>query len=372
MRRSRAFVPAIVLGTLFISAAADPGTTARLWEYRNLGKAFYENPDTHQQAVEQLKKALDVAPDSVRERINYGLGLLRAGQTDSGTAQLLQAQKQDPTLAYTWFNLGIVYKHAGDYEKAIEQLKGATRLLPTEPIPHYNLASVYRSKGDNAAAIPEFLEAERLNPNLSGTHFQLFTIYQRTANPQAAARERQLFEETKKRNAGAAVPEDMEWCNYAELYDPPEPRSAAAAEPTRYKDQVIARDWDSATSAMHVIDAEGKGISDLLVWSHSRVLLYRRGAQPASDTGLEKIQNIRDIAVADFNNDGLSDLCILTDAGAAIYHNKAGAFSKLVDLPHTAGATKALALDFDHDYDLDILLFGTRTRTDSQRRQRQI
>ena len=262
MRRTCPFVPGFLLAcfVLFVFASvrvaaalqapANPAAAARLWEYRNLGKAFYENPDTHQQAVEELKKALDVAPESVRERINYGLALLRAGQTDAGTVELLRAQKQDPALPYSWFNLGIVYKHAGDYDRAIEQLKGAIRLIPNEPIPHYNLASVYRSKGDNAAAIPEFLEAERLNPGLSGTHFQLFTIYQRTGKSEDAARERQLFEDVKKRNAGAAVPEDMEWCNYAELYDPAEPRPAAAAEPTRFRDQIVARDWDSSSSNM--------------------------------------------------------------------------------------------------------------------------
>ena len=363
MRRTCLFVSAILLGALFLIPAAPQATTnsqseARLWEYRNLGKAFYENPDTHQQAVEQLKKALDIAPTSVRERINYGMGLLRADQTDAGTAELLRAQKENPQLPYTWFNLGIVYKHAGDYDKAIEQLSGAIRLIPNEAIPHYNLASVYRSKGDNASALPEFLEAERLNPGLSGTHFQLFTVYQRTGNPEAAARERQLFEDVKKHNAGAAVPEDMEWCNYAELYDPAEPRPSAAAEPTRFKDQIVARDWDPSTTNMHVVDSEGKGNSDLLVWSNDRVVLYKRGVQVATGTGLEKVRDIRDIAVADFNNDGLSDLCIATGEGAAIYSNNAGVFSKIVDLPNTAGITKALAIDYDHDYDLDLLLFG--------------
>ncbi len=361
------FAPALAVSALFIIAAPQSGpdtaSTARLWQYRNLGKAFYENPDTHQQAAEELKKALDAAPDSVRERINYGLGLLRAGQTEAGVTELLRAQKQDPSLPHTWFNLGIVYKHAGDYDKAIDQLKGAIRLIPSEAIPHYNLASVYRSKGDNAAAIPEFLEAERLNPGLSGTHFQLFTIYQRTGNPEGAARERQLFEEAKKRNAGAAVPEDMEWCNYAELYDPSDPRpAAAAAQPTHFKDQLIASGWNSSSTdipvGMHVIDSEGKGNSDLLVWSHDRIVLYKHGTQAAAATGLEKVKNVRDVAIADFDNDGLSDLCIVTDTGAAIYGNKAGVFSKLLDFPNTAGVTRALAVDYDHDYDLDLLLFG--------------
>ncbi len=66
-------------------------------------------------------------PKSVREQINYGLALLRTGKNDAAVEQLTQAQKQDPSLPYTWFNLGIFYKHAGDYDKAMEQLRGMIR-----------------------------------------------------------------------------------------------------------------------------------------------------------------------------------------------------------------------------------------------------
>ncbi len=359
MRSTRFFALVILASAVFSTAAPDSSPRAELWEDRNLGKAFYENPDTHAQAVDVLKKALALAPDSPRERVNYGLALLRAGQTEPGIQELLQAQKQDPTLPHTWFSLGVAYKHAGDYDKAIEEFKGAIKLVPTDPIFRYNLASVYRSKGDNAAAVPEFLEAERLNPNLSGTHFQLFTIYGRTGQKEDAARERALFEEVKKRTAGAAVPEDMEASSYSELYDPPEPRPAADKEPTQYSDQLIAKGWGTDAN-MHVIDLEGKGSPALLVWSPDRVVLYRNGTTAATNTGLEGLKDVRDIAVADLNNDGLPDLCVLTGSGASIYQNKGGTFSKLLDLPNTAGATKVLAVDYDHDYDLDLLFFGPK------------
>ena len=91
-------------------------SNAELWRYRNLGKAFYENPTTQAQAVTEFRKALDIAPDSVREIVNYGLALLRAGNTQAGIAELLKAQKLDPKLPHTWFNLGIAYKNQGDLD----------------------------------------------------------------------------------------------------------------------------------------------------------------------------------------------------------------------------------------------------------------
>src|SRR5208283_3637909 len=79
---------------------------ARIWQHRNLGKAFYENPTTHKEAVEELRRALALAPNSVRERLNYALALLRQGDVRSATAELEMVQKRNPKLPYTWFNLG--------------------------------------------------------------------------------------------------------------------------------------------------------------------------------------------------------------------------------------------------------------------------
>ncbi len=358
MRSVKTFAALTALCVFAIVAADIPQAEDRLWAHRNLGKAFYENPDTHVQAVDELHAALELAPNSVRERINYGLALLRAGRTDEGVAELIRAQKQDPAIPHTWFNLGIAYKHSGDYDKAIEQLRGAIRLVPSEPVAHYNLAAVLRAKGDTAAALPEFLTAEKLDPNLAGPHFQLFTLYQRAGDRDAAGRERQAFEEAKKRNDGAAVPEDMEWCFYAELYDPPEPRPSAASEPTRYDDHLVSTGWDPAISRMQVIDFEGTGHADLLVWSRDRAMLLKNGVEPAKNSGLEGLHDIRDISAGDFDNDGLTDLCVITGSGAALFHNNHGTFSKYADLPDTAGVSKALWLDYDHDYDLDLLLFG--------------
>src|SRR5215475_4770747 len=90
--------------------AQDIQKREALAQARNLGKAFYENPTTQLQAVGEFKKALDLNPDSARERINYGLALLRAAKTPEGIAELEKAQKQDPAIPHTWFNLGIAYK----------------------------------------------------------------------------------------------------------------------------------------------------------------------------------------------------------------------------------------------------------------------
>ena len=64
--RDRVTVLAAVGGASWIvlgQASTDPS----LWQHRNLGKAFYENPTTHGEAVAELKEALALAPKSPRD-----------------------------------------------------------------------------------------------------------------------------------------------------------------------------------------------------------------------------------------------------------------------------------------------------------------
>ena len=112
----------------------------RLAAHRNLGKAFYENPTTQVQSVREFLRALELAPKSARERVNYGLALLRAGKTDEGIAELKAAQVADSSLPHTWFNLGIQYKKRGETAAALVQLRKARELAPGDAIIHYNIA----------------------------------------------------------------------------------------------------------------------------------------------------------------------------------------------------------------------------------------
>jgi len=177
MKWISALIGVAVGAILFVRAAAPTVTEERLARYRNLGKAFYENPTTQNEAVEEFRKALALAPNSARERLNYGLALLRAGKTAEGIAELRKVQKQDPSIPHTWFNLGIAYKKAGEQEAAIQQFEQIVKLVPDEPISHYNLGALYRLAGKTDEAIREFQIAAKLDSTLAAPHFQLFNTH---------------------------------------------------------------------------------------------------------------------------------------------------------------------------------------------------
>ncbi|MBP1775425.1 MAG: Tetratricopeptide 2 repeat protein, partial [candidate division NC10 bacterium] len=67
------------------------------------------------------------------------------------------------------------------------------------------------------------------------------------------------------------------------------------------------------------------------------------------------------VAAGDFDNDGLPDLCVLTQAGPELYRNAKGRFEKKEAKLPAGPFEAALWFDFDHDYDLDLLLFGKKS-----------
>jgi tetratricopeptide (TPR) repeat protein len=349
-------LPAIAAAGFAILVIAQPRPAApdeRLARVRNLGKAFYENPTTTKEAVAEFKQALALAPNSAREHINYGLALLHAGQPAEGMAELRTAQKMDPKIPHTWFNLGIAMKREGDLDGALTQFREMARLVPTEPVTHYQIGSILRAKGDTAAAAREFETARDLAPRLAGPHFQLYNLYRQLGKPQEAAAELRIFQELKKEQEGAAIPEDMEWCSYAEVYDPITGTPSAPPPPLTYRAEKIADGFDGVTS----IALDGGSQVSLIAWSAAHTVLFRGAKGPAVPAGLEDLRDVVFIAPGDFDNDGLSDLCVITTRGAMLYRNVNGTFRKHADL--AAGHFReAVWIDYDHDYDLDLLLLG--------------
>jgi tetratricopeptide (TPR) repeat protein len=336
--------------------AAEAPVSPALAQHRNLGKAFYENPTTQAEAVVEFKKALDLAPNSVREKLNYGLALLRAGKIPEGVAELKDVQRRDPKLPHTWFNLGIYYKKSGDSDAATAQFERMIQLVPNEAIPHYQLGTLYKLQGKTAEAQAQFELAAKLDPQLAAAHFQLYNLYRQQQQPEKAAAELAEFQRLKKEAEGAAIPEDVDWCVYAEIYDPPAPPTALVrgAAPPTYEDHVL----EGSAKGSIAIDSTGDGSTDLLAWSPEGVRLYRHGRNLVADSGLGDLKGVLSVAAGDFNNDGFMDLVVLTEAGPVLMANSHGRFSRVdAKLPQRR-FERAVWIDYDHDYDLDLMLLG--------------
>ncbi|MEX2261885.1 MAG: tetratricopeptide repeat protein [Bryobacteraceae bacterium] len=363
MKRAVLALTTAAVAVFLMVGSPDAGPAEdRLWHHRNLGKAFYENPTTQIQAVDEFKKALDLAPDSARERLNYGLSLLRAGKTKEGIDEIEKAQKQDPKIPHTWFNLGVAFKKESEYERAIQQFEQMVKLVPDEPVSHYNLGVLYKLTGKTGVALKSFEMASRLNPNLAGPHFQLYNAYRQAGRAEDAARELKIFQEIKKRQVGAAVPEDLEWSFFSEIYETIDPRSEPAAEAAviQLQEQKVGKPLDAATAGLAVIDLDGDGQLDLLVWSASAVQAFKNGTAAVGSLGIDA-KDVQAVVPGDWNNDALADLAVLTKSGATLYTNQKGAFAKHAAQLPAGSYSAAVWMDYDHDYDIDLFLLGEKS-----------
>jgi len=348
-----------------ISSSGQPGSEQReerLQRLRTLGKAYYENPTTQNEAVEQFRLAVQMNPDSTIDLLNYGLALLRAGKTAEGVRILEEVQKKDPSIPHTWFNLGIEYKRMGEPLQAIAQLEQMARLDPNEPITQYNLGVLYKAEGRIQEANEKFELAARLDPNFAAPHFQLFNYYRQRGDQEKAKEELAKFQDLKRRHEEAGTGnEDVEWSLYSEIYEvlQPAPPPAPPAE-VRFA-QTVLPGAVGANPRLLVLDFDGSGQSDLLVVSSSGLRLFRRGVQPLEQPAFAGLKDVIHTAVGDYDNDGRPDLCVLTAQGPVVLHNSPGGYETAkFSLPQGQFAF-ALWMDYDHDYDQDLILFGEKT-----------
>ncbi len=315
----------------------------RLAAIRNLGKAFYENPTTHKESVAEFAKAVAMRPNDARDRLNYGLALLRSGATQEGMAELERVQKQDPSLPHTWFNLGIQWKKFGETEKALAQIRKFVELAPGDAPGTYNLGVLLKQNGDMAGAIAAFRKTIELDGRLFGPHFQLFNLYRQGGQAEEGRKELEIFQRLKKAREGDPIPEDLEWSWYSEILDEPEPMAVASSVKATFTDLPTAFAMDAATAQLTavkdgVLAASATGAA---VVGRNGVVRWKVGGP------------VLGAAAGDANNDGLLDVAVLTPAGVVLH--MAGGAGKTI----AAGAfTAALWLDYDHDYDQDLLLLG--------------
>ena len=127
--------------------------------YRQTGKTA--------EAIAELKRGLQLAPNSAEGYIGLGNVYLDSGQKDEALAAYKKGIEVNP---YYWglhVQLGRAYFSIGQNEKAEEEFKQVTELQPDNVTGWDDLAASYEADGPIPGKYPWFSEINRPRANLA-------------------------------------------------------------------------------------------------------------------------------------------------------------------------------------------------------------
>ncbi|NDQ55849.1 MAG: tetratricopeptide repeat protein [Acidipila sp.] len=138
--------------------------------------SVYSATGKSSEAIAELKRALELAPNSDEGHRRLGAAHLAAGRREDAIRSYEKAIEVNP---YYWMNhnaLGAALFGLGNYEKAKAAFQRVTELEPDNPNGYLNVGAVDYAEGRYTDAIPLFEKALQLNPDAK-TYSNLGTIY---------------------------------------------------------------------------------------------------------------------------------------------------------------------------------------------------
>jgi tetratricopeptide (TPR) repeat protein len=123
------------------------------------------------EAAENLKKAVELAPNNAFTRLNLGTALYMQGDADAALEQYRKAVSLSPSLARAHFAIGVLMEAKGQDSEAIKAFDAAIASDPSYAEPHFSLANALRRTGRVQESLPQYAEVLRLDPSVSQASF---------------------------------------------------------------------------------------------------------------------------------------------------------------------------------------------------------
>ena len=165
-----------------------------------LGNIYFEMA-RYADAIEQYRKALDIAPENPTALYNLASALIKTGDEFAAAEYLKRAASIDKfgEIAYrASSSLGILYTEKGDLELAEKYLKQSVSIRPNNPVNRYNLGLVYMKSGKEEDALKEFAIAEEYSSEEAKMLENLGDVYGRLGRYDKSVN---LYEKILKNNS---------------------------------------------------------------------------------------------------------------------------------------------------------------------------
>jgi TolB-like protein/DNA-binding winged helix-turn-helix (wHTH) protein/Tfp pilus assembly protein PilF len=122
----------------------------------------------HQAAIDSLRRAIALNPNSAIAHQRYAWCLCAFGHLTEAVREMKRAQELDPLSPTNNTALGIVLAFAGHYREALAFCYKAAELAPNEALMQENLAFAYALNGMYEQAINHYQRVGELNPEKKG------------------------------------------------------------------------------------------------------------------------------------------------------------------------------------------------------------
>ena len=154
-------VRALVTGALILGEIWVWNHFVRPWSLVRSGVAMLAEARLDE-AIEALREAIRLRPDSVAAHANLGTALDRQGNVELGIAALRKAIRLDPGYAPAHSALGDVLSRIGKLDDAADEYRTATRLQPGDGLTgraSYMMGKTLRRQGKLEEAIAAYKDA---------------------------------------------------------------------------------------------------------------------------------------------------------------------------------------------------------------------
>ena len=383
-------VAAAALVLIFIAAclgagsSPDPTEAARL---NNLGAA-YMNQQLFEKALKAFESAAAKDPALKVAVLNRGIALLNLQKLDEAKPVLEKAAEEDPGDAHAWFNLGLYYRNASDPEAALEDFRRVTEIDANDADNWYFLGSTYAQLKKFPEAIAAFERALKIDPLHASAQFGLARAYQQSGQGDSAHEAMKRFQYVTQNKLGVPISLTYgEQGKYSRAEESPlTVRKVPAEIDVRFvdltKEAGLTSPASSPISEAKGIDL-GHGACFLDYDNDGKIDIFIPGGNGAKG-GMTLYHNIGGrfedatrkahidpdtpaiaCTTGDYDNDGFSDLAVLSATGVLLLHNERNGEFK--DVSAVAGLTGGgfgfglVFVDYDHDGDLDLLRTGLTT-----------
>jgi serine/threonine-protein kinase len=136
----------------------------------------YLNTGRFAEAVEELKRAVELAPNSDEGYRRLANSYLSAGKKNEAIEAYQKAIQIGPYYWRNYNSLGVAYFELGEYDKAVMAFQHVVELAPEIPSGYMNLGAVYFSQGNYKEAIHYFERTLSIKPNAK-TYSNIGTTY---------------------------------------------------------------------------------------------------------------------------------------------------------------------------------------------------